>query len=95
MIFLIFGGIILLASFILACKNDEKYKTDKGFAVWASAFLGTVFVGLAISVHEPKAISVHEPKAIDVYRGKTELKVKSVMENDSTLKVDSVVIFKK
>lgn len=46
-----------------------------------------VFVGLAISVHEPKAI--------DVYRGKTELKVKSVMENDSTLKVDSVVIFKK
>lgn len=87
MIFLIFGGIILLASFILACKNDEKYKTDKGFAVWASAFLGTVFVGLAISVHEPKAI--------DAYRGKTELKVKSVMENDSTLKVDSVVIFKK
>lgn len=35
------------------------------------------------------------PQAIDVYRNKTELKITKVVENDTIIRSDSTVVFKK
>lgn len=86
-IHLVIGGLCLSSSFILSCRCDEVFKTNNGFTIFMITFIGSIFVGLAIWSHEPKAI--------DVYRGKTELKVTTTYENDSIIKRDSLVIFKK
>lgn len=78
---IVFIGIILIAI-------QERF-SNKNFPFNAIGILGVFIGGLLLGLQNKPEI---EP--IDVYRGKTELKIRTVMENSVIIEYDSIVVLK-
>lgn len=79
--------------FFTICSEqyDNKDRSGLLFLYTIVTILCLIFSAALMSNNEDK-----QPTALDVYRGKTELKVKQTIINDSIVEqTDSIVIFKK